>query len=71
MKIDTKQFNPFETLYESIVSGKNDDEVELVTECCTAHFDEPLNQIVDTDEEFARCTACGEMATIIDLAKEE
>ena len=71
MKIEKKLFNPLEALYDDIVSGKSDDEVELVTDCCSAHYDEPLSQIEGTDEMFARCNACGEMATVIDLAKEE
>lgn len=68
MNKEVKTFNPFETLYESIVSGKNDDEVELVTECCAAHYDEPYSF---DGIEHARCNACGEMATIINLAEEE
>ena len=45
-------------------------EQELMTDCCSANYNS--NSIVmdeDTGEEFARCDACGEMATIIDAAK--
>ena len=46
-------------------------EQEMMTECCSANFGEAV-RYADADpgsEEFARCDACGEMATIINAAE--